>query len=166
MHEDTRVSIPQYPSIVRCPISRRFLPLSYCSAAIDERLLTNQSSPLHLACANGHLDAVKVLVQEHALVNTGNGYGNAPIQSALIGGHRAVRNYETNGTGFARYGRHIHVTCLTGFDASWWKLSTLSVDTSTLCAVLVFVRARTCVQEDPPCGYAFRILSLCHFWGS
>lgn len=69
-------------------------------SVIDERLLTNTNSPLHLACGNGHLEAVKVLVAASAEVNAGNTYGNAPIHSALIGGHRAVRPF----TGFAENG--------------------------------------------------------------
>lgn len=60
-------------------------------AVIDERLLTNNNSALHLACGNGHLEAVRVLVDASAAVNAGNSYGNAPIHAALIGGHRAVR---------------------------------------------------------------------------
>ncbi|CAM9667836.1 unnamed protein product, partial [Laminaria digitata] len=59
-------------------------------AVIEERLLTNRNSPLHLACTNGHVEAAKVLINASAAVNTGNCYGNAPTHSALIGGHRAV----------------------------------------------------------------------------
>lgn len=58
---------------------------------IDDRLLTNHNSPLHLACANGHLDAVELLIAASASVNTGNSYGNAPINGALTSGSRAVR---------------------------------------------------------------------------
>eukprot|EP00903_Cladosiphon_okamuranus_P012668 g11848.t1 len=59
-------------------------------SVIDERLLTNNNSPLHLACGNGHLEAVKVLVAASSEVNAGNTYGNSPIHSALIGGHRSI----------------------------------------------------------------------------
>ncbi|CAM9907256.1 unnamed protein product [Ectocarpus fasciculatus] len=59
-------------------------------SVIDERLLTNSNSALHLACGNGHVETVKVLVAASASVNAGNSYGNAPIHAALMGGHRAV----------------------------------------------------------------------------
>ncbi|CAM9208650.1 unnamed protein product [Ascophyllum nodosum] len=60
------------------------------SAVIDERLLTSQNSPLHLACAIGHLEVVKQLLSKGAPVNSGNSYGNAPIHGALIRGHREI----------------------------------------------------------------------------
>lgn len=62
-------------------------------SAIDDRLLTNNNSPLHLACSGGHLEAVEALVAASADVNSGNSYGNAPIHGALVAGHRAVRQW-------------------------------------------------------------------------
>lgn len=76
----------------RPPAPRCSPNLLLCTrAVIDERLLTNNNSALHLACGNGHLGAVRALVDASAAVNAGNSYGNAPIHAALIGGHRAVR---------------------------------------------------------------------------
>ncbi|CAM9965388.1 unnamed protein product [Ectocarpus sp. 4 AP-2014] len=59
-------------------------------SVIDERLLTNSNSALHLACGNGQMETVKVLLAASAAVNAGNSYGNAPTHAALMGGHRAV----------------------------------------------------------------------------
>lgn len=64
-------------------------------SVIDERLLTNSNSALHLACGNGRMETVKVLLAASAAVNAGNSYGNAPIHAALMGGHRAVRASRT-----------------------------------------------------------------------
>lgn len=60
------------------------------SSALEDRLLTDKGSPLHLACTMGHLEVAKMLVAASAPINAGNAYGNCPINSALIGGHRGV----------------------------------------------------------------------------
>ena len=53
---------------------------------------------MHLAAAEGHLDAVEFLVCHGAEVNKNDRWGGTPIRDAEAGGHRSVVEYlERNG---------------------------------------------------------------------
>ncbi|KAI9598206.1 ankyrin repeat-containing domain protein [Syncephalis fuscata] len=54
---------------------------------------TNGNTPLHMACANGHLDIVTLLCRRFPLsedINAQNGEGNTALHWAALNGHEAV----------------------------------------------------------------------------
>jgi ankyrin repeat protein len=59
-------------------------------SVLEERILTNHNSPLHIACDNGHLEAAQVLLKAGASVNIGNAFGNSPLHACIMASKPSV----------------------------------------------------------------------------
>lgn len=53
----------------------------------------DKRSALHLACAEGHLDVVKYLVENRVQVNTKDRFNNAPVDDAIRHGHPTITDF-------------------------------------------------------------------------
>ncbi|CAM9477355.1 unnamed protein product [Chrysoparadoxa australica] len=60
--------------------------LIQAGGVVDERLVTNHNTSLHLASAKGHVDAALALLDGQATINTGNAFGNTPLHEACVCG--------------------------------------------------------------------------------
>ena len=61
---------------------------------------TTRPPPVHLACANGSLDILKLLLQGGANVDVGGGlYSMTPLHWACDGGHKDVAAFLISKTG-------------------------------------------------------------------
>ena len=68
------------------------------NSLVDFHTDYDNRTALHLAAAEGHLDAVEFLVCHGAEVNKNDRWGGTPIRDAEAGGHRSVVEYlERNG---------------------------------------------------------------------
>jgi ankyrin repeat protein len=59
-------------------------------SVLEERILTNYNSPLHIACDNSHLEAAQALLKAGANVNIGNAFGNSPLHACIMANKPSV----------------------------------------------------------------------------
>eukprot|EP00611_Tribonema_gayanum_P008680 TRINITY_DN1826_c0_g1_i4.p2 TRINITY_DN1826_c0_g1~~TRINITY_DN1826_c0_g1_i4.p2 ORF type:complete len:289 (-),score=113.48 TRINITY_DN1826_c0_g1_i4:444-1235(-) len=81
---------------------------------LDDALLTNRNTPLHIACDGGQLEVAKVLVAAGAPVGAANAFGNTPLHAALMSSRPSmdlVKLLLSNGADF-RYANHRQSTPL------------------------------------------------------
>lgn len=52
-------------------------------AVVDSQMMVTDATPLHLACAEGHMDAARVLLQYHANVNARDKDGETPLHKTM-----------------------------------------------------------------------------------
>eukprot|EP00292_Cryptomonas_paramecium_P022112 CAMPEP_0113701302 /NCGR_PEP_ID=MMETSP0038_2-20120614/24489_1 /TAXON_ID=2898 /ORGANISM="Cryptomonas paramecium" /LENGTH=157 /DNA_ID=CAMNT_0000625159 /DNA_START=305 /DNA_END=775 /DNA_ORIENTATION=- /assembly_acc=CAM_ASM_000170 len=50
----------------------------------------DKRSALHLACSEGHLNAVELLIERQAKLDAKNRWGHEPLQEAMVNGHKQV----------------------------------------------------------------------------